>query len=126
MAKVIQRGNFEKIESFLDKMLSRNYLYTTLKRYGQAGVDALSAATPVDTGLTASSWRYEIEIGKDSSSITFYNTNVNNGVNIAVILDEGHGTRNGGYVQGRKYINPTIQPIFDNIAEAAWRAVVDS
>lgn len=87
------------------------------------GVAALSAATPVDTGLTANSWKYEITHNKESATISFTNTNIQNGVPIAVILQYGHATRNGGWVQGRDYINPAIQPIFDEIAKDAWREV---
>jgi hypothetical protein len=86
-------------------------------------VEALSAATPVDTGLTASSWTYDIVQTKDSVTINFNNTNIQNGCPIAVILQYGHGTRNGGWVQGRDYINPAIQPVFDKIANEAWKEV---
>ena len=84
---------------------------------------ALSSATPIDSGLTAESWYYEIENKKGSAIITFYNSNVQNGVPIAIVLQYGHGTRNGGWVQGRDYINPAIQPIFDEIANEAWGEV---
>ena len=84
---------------------------------------ALASATPRDTGKTANSWNYEIEQDKDSVSISFYNTNIQNGVPIAIILQYGHGTRNGGWVQGRDYINPAIQPIFDEIVKSAWKEV---
>ena len=84
---------------------------------------ALSSATPVRTGLTANSWYYEIEHQNGSVSITFNNSNVNKGVPIAIILQYGHGTRNGGWVQGRDYINPAIQPVFDRIAKEAWEEV---
>ena len=94
-----------------------------LDKYGREGVAALASATPVDTGLTANSWQYKIEQKKGSVSISFYNTNIQNGVPIAVILQYGHATRNGGWVQGRDYINPAIQPIFDKIANEAWREV---
>ena len=94
-----------------------------LDKYGREGVAALASATPVDTGLTASSWRYEIQHRNDSVSIAFYNDNIQNGVPIAIILQYGHGTRNGGYVQGRDYINPAIKPIFDKITEDAWKEV---
>jgi hypothetical protein len=86
-------------------------------------VAALKSATPVDTGLTANSWYYKIERTKSSISITFNNSNIQNGVPIAIILQYGHGTRNGGWVQGRDYINPAIQPIFDKITEQAWKEV---
>ena len=97
-----------------------------LNKYGKMGVSALAAATPVDTGKTADSWIYEIETSKDSYTITWSNTNVNNHVNIALILQYGHATRNGGYVSGRDYINPALQPVFDQIAEEAWREVTSS
>lgn len=94
-----------------------------LERYGKKGVAALAAATPKDTGKTASSWSYEISEGKDTLSLTWKNTNINDGVNIAIILQYGHGTRNGGYVRGVDYINPALKPIFDELADAAWKEV---
>lgn len=94
-----------------------------LDKYGREGVAALSSATPVDTGLTARSWEYEISHKPGCVSITFKNTNIQNGVPIAIILQYGHGTRNGGWVQGRDYINPAIQPIFDKITKDAWKEV---
>ena len=92
-------------------------------QYGREGVAALASATPVDSGLTASSWYYEIINRNGTAQITFYNSNIQNGVPIAIILQYGHGTRNGGWVQGRDYINPAIQPIFDRIANDAWKEV---
>jgi hypothetical protein len=94
-----------------------------LDKYGRKGVSALAAATPVDSGLTASSWSYEIENTKESAKITFNNSNIQNGVPIAIILQYGHGTGTGGWVQGRDYINPAIQPIFDQIVDDAWKEV---
>lgn len=125
MIEFRQKGDFSKLESFLEKTKEAVKL-GDLNRYGREGVRALSAATPVDSGLTASSWYYEINRTKESVSITFLNSNVQNGVPIAIILQMGHGTRNGGWVQGRDYINPAIQPIFDNIADAAWKEVTES
>lgn len=119
------RGNFKKTEKFLNAMKGMPYL-NFLDKYGQLGVDALSKATPVDTGKTASSWTYEIERTSEKTTITWLNTNINDGVNIAVILQYGHGTGNGGYVQGRDYINPAIRPIFDGIAERAWKEVTSA
>lgn len=116
------RGNFHKTEKFLKKSFGKNYL-PILEKYANQGVDALSAATPVDTGLTAASWGYEILQDKDTLSIVWNNYNVQNGINIAILLQYGHGTRNGGYVEGRDYINPALQPIFDKMAEAAWKEV---
>lgn len=97
-----------------------------LEKYGSKGVSALSSATPIDSGLTASSWTYVVEVKGESATIHWMNTNSNKGVNIAVILQYGHGTGTGGYVQGRDYINPAMRPIFDQIAEEAWREVVNA
>lgn len=94
-----------------------------LNKCGQEGVHALASATPVESGETANSWYYEVECSKTSSTITFLNSHVNKGVPIAIILQYGHGTGTGGWVQGRDYINPAIQPIFDRIADEAWREV---
>lgn len=116
------QGDFSKTENFLDK-IKRNYVLEHLDKYGQLGVEALSAATPVDSGLTASSWSYTITRTRTSATITFHNSNIQNGVPIAIILQYGHATRNGGYVQGRDYINPAIQPIFDDLAAKAWGEV---
>lgn len=116
------RGNFNRVERFLNRVSDREYL-NILDHYGQMGVEALSKATPVDTGLTASSWTYEIERNRDQTTISWLNTNTNQGVNIAVILQYGHGTGTGGYVQGRDYINPAMRPVFDKIADQAWREV---
>ena len=118
-----QQGDFKKFSSFLERM-KKPLKKTTLDKYGKEGVQALMAATPVDTGLTASLWHYDINMSKDSSSISFYNDNIDNGVPIAIILNYGHGTRNGGYVKGRNYINPAIQPIFDKLAQEAWKEVI--
>lgn len=123
MIKVRHKGNFSKTERLLKKSLGRDYM-TVLHKYGQAGVSALASATPIESGETASSWDYEI-IQKDSYiSIVWNNYHINKGVNIAVILQYGHSTRNGGYVQGRDYINPALQPIFDRLAEDAWKEVI--
>ena len=117
-----QKGDFSKLTSFLERAKEAIKL-GDLDKYGREGVAALSSATPVRTGLTANSWYYEIERQNGSVSITFNNSNVNKGVPIAIILQYGHGTRNGGWVQGRDYINPAIQPIFDEIANNAWKEV---
>ena len=117
-----QKGDFSKLTRFLERA-KEVVRVGDLDKYGREGVAALASATPVDTGLTANSWRYEIEQKKGSISISFHNTNIQNGVPIAVILQYGHATRNGGWVQGRDYINPAIQPIFDKIANEAWGEV---
>lgn len=118
------KGDFSKTEKFFNSLLKLDYL-NVLERYGQAGVAALAAATPRDSGLTAASWDYEITHNGKETTIAFTNSNVSNGVNIAIILQYGHGTRNGGYVAGRDYINPAIQPIFDKMANEAWREVTN-
>ena len=117
-----QKGDFSKLTKYLEKV-KEGFDVGILDKYGQAGVRALASATPVDTGLTANSWYYKIEKSKGSVSIDFYNSNIQNGVPIAVILQYGHGTKNGGWVQGRDYINPAIRPIFDAIVEDAWKEV---
>lgn len=117
-----QKGNFLDIKKDLKRMLNA-IQRINLDKYGEAGVKALASATPIDTGNTANSWYYKIERKNDSVTIGFYNSNIQNEVPIAVILQYGHGTRNGGWVQGRDYINPAIRPIFDNIVNAAWREV---
>ena len=117
-----QKGDFSKLTSYLEKAKSATRL-SDLDKYGRDGVVALSSATPVESGKTAYSWYYTIEHKKGSVTISFHNSNIQNGVPIAIILQYGHGTRNGGWVQGRDYINPAIQPIFDNIVEQAWKEV---
>ena len=117
-----QKGDFSKLTRFLERA-KEVVKIGDLDKYGKEGVDALASATPVDSGLTANSWYYKIENKNGSARIEFYNSNIQNGVSIAIILQYGHATRNGGWVQGRDYINPAIQPIFDRIAEKAWKEV---
>ena len=117
-----QKGDFSKLTRFLEKAKGAVHL-GNLDKFGREGVAALASATPYDTGQTASSWYYEITNKNGSATIAFYNSNVRSGVPIAIILQYGHGTRNGGWVQGRDYINPAIQPIFDKIANEAWKEV---
>ena len=116
------KGDFTKLTQYLEKAKGAS-IRNVLDRYGREGVAALASATPVESGLTANSWYYEIEEKNGRLSITFFNSNIQNGVPIAVILQYGHGTRNGGWVEGRDYINPSIQPIFDKIVNEAWREV---
>lgn len=118
-------GGFTKTERFLNRMKRREYL-NVLDEFGREGVQALRNATPVESGLTAESWDYEIKRTRDYTEIVWTNSNINDGVPIAVILQYGHGTGTGGYVQGRDYINPAIQPIFDKIAEKAWKVVTSA
>jgi len=115
-------GSFSNIESFLKNASKRNIL-SLLEGYGSQGVAALSVATPADSGLTAASWNFEVEEVKGSYTITWTNSNVVNGVPIAIILQYGHGTGTGGYVEGRDYINPVMKPIFDKIEADVWKAV---
>ena len=122
MITLKQKGNFSKLNRYLERVKEVAKI-GILDKYGQAGVEALSSATPTDTGLTASSWYYKIERTKTSATIQFLNSNINDGVPIAVILQYGHGTGTGGWVEGRDYINPAIQPIFDKIANDAWKEV---
>lgn len=122
MIRFVQKGNFTKTTNFLDFIKKQKFLMS-LDKYGQKGVDALRNATPVDSGTTANSWGYRIEKSGSGATITWTNSNINKGVPIAIILDVGHGTGNGGYVKGRHYISPAIQPIFDEIAENAWKEV---
>lgn len=117
-----QKGDFSKLFKFLEKAKEAVKL-GDLDKYGQEGVAALASATPVDTGLTSKSWSYEIIRKNGSVSISFNNSNIQNGVQIAVIMQYGHGTRNGGWVQGRDYINPAIRSIFDRIANDAWKEI---
>lgn len=126
MPKIIvfrQKGNFKNTEVFL-KRASKFNIDAILDRYGKEGVSALSVATPKDTGETANSWYYKVNKGKDIITITWSNSHIVNGVPIAIILQYGHATRNGGYVEGRDYINPAIRPIFDRIANRAWEEVM--
>lgn len=118
-----QKGDFSKATHFFERVKEAAKL-GMLDKYGKAGVEALSSATPVETGLTASSWSYEIKHSNGSAVIEFHNLNINKGVPIAIILQYGHGTGTGGWVEGRDYINPAIQPVFDKIVEDAWKEVV--
>ena len=117
-----QKGDFSKLTRFLERA-KESVKIGDLDKYGREGVAALSSATPIDSGKTANSWSYEITNKDGSVTITFNNSNIQNGVPIAIILQYGHGTRNGGWVQGRDYINPAIQPVFDKIVDKAWREV---
>lgn len=117
MIRVEVNGDFRKANSALEKMLEIVHL-GSLDRYGAQGVEALKAATPVDSGKTADSWQYEIKRTKNTTELDFNNDNINDGVNVAVLLQYGHGTGTGGYVPGRDYINPAIQPVMDNISNS--------
>ena len=119
------RGDFSNLEKYL-KRSSKGIDLGILDKYGVEGVKALSAATPVDTGLTANSWYYKIKKLKsyrNTVALTFCNSNIQNGISIAIILQLGHATGTGGWVEGRDYINPALQPIFDQLAKDAWEEV---
>lgn len=117
-----QKGDFSKLNKYF-KRVREAARVSALDKYGQAGVAALASATPIDTGKTAASWYYKIKRSSQSVSLEFFNSNENKGVPIAIILQYGHGTGTGGWVEGRDYINPAIQPIFDKIANEAWKEV---
>ena len=122
MIRFRHRGDFSKTSRYLERI--KNAVgRSDLDKYGRAGVAALMSATPVESGETANSWYYEIERGNSFTRIVVLNSHVNKGVPIAIILQYGHGTGTGGYVQGRDYINPAIQPVFDEIVENLWREV---
>jgi hypothetical protein len=115
-------GSTSKTQKFLQRMQKPD-LFSGLDGLAQRGVSALEAATPKDSALTAASWSYEIETKGGKTTITWLNTNTVDGVNIAIILQYGHGTGTGGYVSGRDYINPALKPIFDEIASDVWKKV---
>ena len=117
-----EKGNFSKLNTYLEK-IKESIKIGNLDKYGRDGVAALSSATPKETGKTASSWYYEIKRDNGSVSINFNNTNINKGVPIAIILQMGHATRNGGWVEGIDYINPALKPIFERLANEAWEEV---
>lgn len=122
MIRFGHRGNFKHTEQFFKQAQKISYM-DILRKYGQAGVDALSSATPKETGVTAKSWSYEIVPSKRGYSIFWNNSNVQDGVNIALILQYGHGTGTGGYVRGIDYVNPALRPIFTAMANDAWEEV---
>lgn len=123
MIQIKHYGSFRKTTTFLRQLIKVDYK-SILNRYGKKGVEALSAATPVDSGVTAQSWKYDIIENKDGISIVWSNENLNDGVNIAILLRYGHGTGTGGYVVGRDYISPAIQPVFEDMANSVWRELI--
>ena len=124
MFKINSKGNFDRTEKILKSFLNEEYIpLNILKKYGRKGVEALSSATPRRTGLTASSWDYTIKNKNGQYELSWYNTNIQNGLPIAIILNYGHGTSNGSYVVGKNYIEPAIAPILDEIAEEVWKEV---
>jgi hypothetical protein len=124
MITATSSGSFENTTKFLDFMKSGR-VFGDLHRYGRMGVDALRSATPRDTGETAKAWGYQVGYGRGIYSISWFNTHEEDGVNIAVIIQYGHGTGTGGYVQGIDYINPAIRPLFNKIVDDIWRQVTN-
>lgn len=122
MLVVVSDGDYEKAEKYLTDLKDIARL-ALLDKYGNIGVNALQAATPKESGLTAASWYYEVSDDGKTSTLSFFNSNINKGVPIAIILQYGHGTGTGGYVQGRDYINPAMKPVFDQIVEDFWEEV---
>lgn len=122
MFRITSRGSFAKTESFLARM-SRGEIFNTLDAHGRRGVDALARATPRDSGLTASSWTYKVIRGRRGPTIVWDNTNLADGTPVVILIQYGHGTGTGGWVEGRDFINPAIQPIFDQIANDVWEKV---
>ena len=118
-----QKGNFKKTDRFLGKLVGLHFA-RKLKHYGELGVRALKAATPKDSGLTAESWNYEIVEEKGQTALYFRNENMSEGVPVAILLQYGHATRDGGFVEGIDYINPALRPIFEQMAREAWKEVV--
>lgn len=117
-----QSGDFKKIDNYLGR-LKKSISFKDLDKYGRQGVSALMSATPIDTGLLKQSWYYEITIEKGIAKITFCNSDIENGINVAILIQYGHATKNGGFVEGIDYINPAIRPIFEKIADEAWKEV---
>lgn len=125
MVSFKHRGSFDKMESFLNSMKKLD-ITKIVEPYAQQGVEALAAATPLESGLAARSWGYEIREGRDSVTIVWTNSNVENGFPVVIMLQYGHGTGTGGYVQGQDFINPAIRPIFDRIADGVWKVVTSA
>lgn len=122
MIQAMVHGDFKNTYAFLNRIIKLDF-DASLKKYGEEGVEALKEVTPVRTGKTRDSWSYEIVKAPGKVSIFWTNNNIQDGSNIAVILDYGHATKNGGYVKGRHFISPAIQPVFDKIADSAWKEV---
>lgn len=122
MISFTQHGDYKKLSRYLERLKEAANI-GILDKYGKAGVEALSNATPKDSGLTASSWTYEIQRQNGSVSLNFLNSNINKGIPIAIILQYGHGTGTGGWVEGRDYINPALRPLFDKLASDAWKEI---
>lgn len=126
MINIKSKGDFGNTIRFLKKASNHSEITALFSKYGEQGVTALQNATPVDSGKTARSWYYEILDERGSVTLTFYNSNVNQNVNVAILIQYGHGTRNGAWINGTDYINPALKPIFDAILQAIQREVVNN
>lgn len=124
MITVKHKGNFNHVERFFNRVLKRDYL-NIISDYAEKGVAALRAATPVESGETAAMWNYQIVSGDGITTLYFTNDHMNDGVNVAVLLIYGHGTRNGGYVEGEDFVSPALAPIFYKLADSMWREVLE-
>lgn len=124
MISIEATGSFKRTQEFLNQM-TKGTFFSTLGHYGALGVSALASATPVDSNLTATSWTYEVVIKEGKYSIIWHNTNVESGIPVAILIQYGHATRNGGWIEGRDYINPVIQPLFDQITSDFWKQVTN-
>jgi len=122
MITIKQSGSFKRTESFLNTMARKDH-FKILDKYGPEGVAALASATPKDTGLTAGSWSYEVKVSRNSATIFWNNSNLVEGTPVAILIQYGHATKNGVFIQGKDYINPALKPIFDKIAEEIWKEV---
>ena len=125
MISITSKGDYKRTLDFLNRS-RRGDVFPDLNSYGRIGVNALRRVTPVDTGLTASSWDYRIIKGKHGPTIEWFNTNGKNGTSVAILIQYGHATGTGGYVIGKNYINPAMHPLFDTIANDVWKAVMKS
>lgn len=125
MLTIKHSGSTKKLERFLGRM-KPDHLFRSLDALGRVGVDALVSATPIDSGVTADSWGYEVKVDRGRATIIWTNTSQNQGLPIVILLQYGHGTGTGGYVQGNDFINPAIRPVFDKIADEVWKVVKNS
>ena len=125
MITIQQKGSFKNTDRFFNAM-KRKQLFSRLESFGREGAAALAANTPVDSGQTANSWSYEVQVSPGRASITWTNSHINAGAKIAILIQYGHGTGTGGYVPGRDYINPVVKPLFDRIIENVWREVTSA